>query len=67
MVDRSYAIPLYSLPFSDLCGLVRHERDRLGLTKEDLRPIALEFFGGEIPEPLNAADLINLTYFLRRR
>lgn len=51
----------------DLYGLVRHERDRLGMTKDELTPIALEFFGGEIPEPLNSADLINLTYFLRRR
>jgi hypothetical protein len=67
MPKPDYAIPLYRLPLEQLYTLVRIERDRLGLTKEELKAIALEFYGGEIPEPLKPADYINFTYYLRRR
>ena len=61
-----YAIPLYKLPLPQLYELVNLERDRLGLTKEELMAIALAFFGGKRPSPVTPADLINLTYYLRK-
>jgi hypothetical protein len=60
-----YATPLYKLPLPQLYGMVRHEGDRLGLTKEQLTPIALAFFGGIRPDPITPANIINLTYYLR--
>jgi hypothetical protein len=64
---KDYATPLYLLPLPQLYEMVNLERDRLGLTKEQLKAIALEFFGGEIPEPLKPADYINFTYYLRTK
>lgn len=65
MAKFERAIPLYALPLPNLYEMVRIERDRLGLTKEELTPIALEFYGGEIPDPTTPHDLIRLAYFLR--
>lgn len=63
---REYGTPLYLEPLPVLYEMVNLERDRLGLTKEELKAIALEFYGGEIPEPIKPADYINLTYHLRK-
>jgi hypothetical protein len=61
------AFPLYLLPLPELREMVAIERDRLGMTNDQLMTISLEFFGGEIPEPPTAANLINLTYHLRKK
>ena len=66
MPNPDHATPLYLLPLEQLYVLVNLERDRLELTKEELKAIALEFYGGEIPEPLKPADYINFTYHLRK-
>jgi hypothetical protein len=65
MNSRDYCIPLYKLPLPQLYEMVNLERDRLGLTKEELTRIALAFFGGKRPDPITPTALINLTYYLR--
>lgn len=67
-LDKSKnAFPLYLYPLSELREMVALERDRLGITNEELKAIALEFYGGEIPDPVTAVNLIALTYHLRKK